>query len=162
MKHPMAFWENDRAGQESKQVILLLGNPIVWWGALLGVLSAFAWLLRGARPASQRFALGFLCGGFAINFVPFMFIHRLMYLYHYLFALVFAVLAAAYWSGSVAGWNDDDTRLFEFGSRRSARIYCGVIALVVASFVYFVPFTYGWTVSQTAFDRRFWVLHPRL
>jgi dolichyl-phosphate-mannose-protein mannosyltransferase len=163
MKHPIGVWANIGVGAGRKQVIILLGNPVVWWGALIGALGVLLWLVR--RPPlspDQRFALGFLGGGFALNFVPFIFVSRLMFLYHYLFALVFAVLLAAYWVGTVAHWNDDDGPLFHFASRRSAVGYWGLVTLIVASFAYFSPLSYGWTISERAFDNRFWVLHPRL
>jgi hypothetical protein len=28
--------------------------------------------------------------------------------------------------------------------------------------VYYAPFTYGWTIGASAWDHRFWVLHPHL
>jgi dolichyl-phosphate-mannose-protein mannosyltransferase len=161
MKHPIALWENEGVGAGQKQLVVLLGNPVLWWGVLIGVIGSVAWLLRRvAATAEQRFAVAFLLGGFAINFVPFIFIRRLMYLYHYLFALAFGVLLAVYLLGTVAGWNDRDDALFSFESRRSARLYWGVMALVVAAFLYFLPLSYGFMISQGAFDARFWVLHP--
>jgi dolichyl-phosphate-mannose-protein mannosyltransferase len=163
MKHPIALWENERAGPDQRQVVVLLGNPVLWWGALAGVIGAAVWLLRRKSvSATHRFAVAFLVGGFAINFVPFIFIRRLMYLYHYLFALVFGVLVSVYWLGTIMGWNERDEPLFSFESRRSARLYWAVFALVVLSFLYFLPLSYGFVMSQTAFDARFWILHPHL
>ena len=161
MKHPIALWDNESLRPGLKQIIVLLGNPVLWWGAMIGVICAAVWLIR-RRPASpsQRFAVAFLLGGFAINFVPFVFIQRLMYLYHYLFALLFGVLVAVYWLGTVAGWNERDEALFQFESRGSARLYWAVVALVVVSFLYFLPLSYGFVISERAFDARFWVLHP--
>ncbi|MGH7616700.1 MAG: phospholipid carrier-dependent glycosyltransferase [Gemmatimonadaceae bacterium] len=163
MKHPIALWENEAAGAGRKQMIVLLGNPVLWWGGMLGVVFAAGMLLRRrSRSPERQFALAFLLGAFAIDFVPFMFITRLMYIYHYLFALVFAVLLGAYVLGSAAGWNDGDDALFRFESARSARLYWGVVALIIVAFAYFSPLSYGWTISQRAFDNRFWVLHPHL
>jgi dolichyl-phosphate-mannose-protein mannosyltransferase len=163
MKHPFAVWENTSASPGRKQLIALLGNPVVWWGALIGVIGACLWLLRRPQLASeQRFAFSFLGGTLALNFVPFVFISRVMYLYHYLFALVVAVLLAVYWVGTIAHWNGNDDALFHFESRRSAVRYWGLVALVVVSFAYFSPLSYGWTISQRGFDNRFWILHPEL
>ena len=165
MKHPIGMWENDAVASGRKQMIILLGNPVVWWGALLGTLAALAALARMARrkltTPEQRYGLGFLAGAFAINYVPFMFIWRLMYLYHYLFALLVLVLLAAFAVGTVAGWNEGgDDMLLRFSSRRSRRAYLAIVALIVIGFLYFLPFTYGWPLSQRAYDQRFWVLHP--
>jgi dolichyl-phosphate-mannose--protein O-mannosyl transferase len=41
-------------------------------------------------------------------------------------------------------------------------LYWGVAALVLVGFVYFSPFTFGWTLSERSYDARFWVLHPQL
>lgn len=164
MKHPMALWESDAVGPDRKQSLILLGNPVVWWGVLIGVIGTAVWLVRRRSRLSgtDRFALSFLGGAFALNFVPFIFITRVMYLYHYLFALVFGVLVAAYWWGTVAGWNANDASPFRFESRRSAMIYWGIVAVMVVAFAYFSPFTYGWPISLRGYDHRFWVLHPQL
>jgi dolichyl-phosphate-mannose--protein O-mannosyl transferase len=160
MKHPIALWENPSVSGGDRQMIVLLGNPAVWWGALAGILATILSARRWSeRTAEQRFALCVLGGGFLINFVPFVFITRLMYLYHYLFALTFGVLLAAYRAGLVGGWNDHDA-LFRFPSRRSAALYVGLVALVALSFLYFSPLSFGWLISQQAFDQRFTVLHP--
>lgn len=163
MKHPIALWENTSVGQGRREMIVLLGNPVVWWFGLIGVVGALVWLVRRApMSSSQRFALAFLAGCFAINYAPFVFIRRVMYLYHYLFGLVFAVLLATFWLGTVAGWNDGDDALFHFRSRRSAALYWSVVVLAIVSFAYFLPLTYGWPISERGFDNRFWVLHPQL
>jgi dolichyl-phosphate-mannose-protein mannosyltransferase len=160
MKHPIALWENTQAEPGQKQMIVLLGNPVVWWGALIGVLAAAVMLVRRRDLAPERrFVLSVLGGGFALNFVPFMVITRLMYLYHYLFALVFGVLLAAYVAGLSAGWLDDD-ELLRFRSRGSAALYWGLIVAIVVGFVYFSPLSFGVIQSQQSFDARFWVLHP--
>ena len=114
----------------------------------------------------HRFTLAFLGGGFLINFLPFIAIRRVMYLYHYLFALVFLIMFAAYVGGTLAGWNEADETAdgsrtpWRFPTRASAALYWGIMALIVVGFVYFLPFTYGWSLTQPQFDARFWVLHP--
>ena len=160
MKHPILLWQSVESSERQSN-ILLLGNPLVWWGALVaGALVMFA--LAARRPEGvYRFPLAVLGGGFLINFVPFIAIQRTMYLYHYLFALIFLVAFATYGMAVLAGWQErPDARLFEFPSRRSAVSYWTAAALILAAFLYFLPLTYGWPLTQAAFDRRFWVLHP--
>lgn len=158
MKHPIGFWID--AGPP-KRMIILLGNPVLWWGGLLAAATAAVMLARRRRVIAGRYALVFLAGAYAINFAPFMVIKRIMYLYHYLFALIFAITLGAVSLAAVAGWNEgDDDALWKFPTRRSARLYVGVAALIFAGFVYYSPFTYGWGLSQRAHDARMWVLHP--
>jgi dolichyl-phosphate-mannose-protein mannosyltransferase len=160
MKHPIGLWEG-KVPPGYKAMIDLLGNPIVWWGGMIGVLGGIVlFLVRRARFAGYEYGFLFLLGGVAINYVPFMGIKRLMYLYHYLFALVIVVACAAYAAGVAAGWMREDDGAWRFPSRRSAALYWGLLGLIFASFLYFLPLTYGFTQTLAAFDQRFWVLHP--
>lgn len=161
MKHPIELWENS---DRRPAMIILLGNPVVWWGSGIAVLIAAAMFARQRQRmggGDDRFALAFLLGGFLLNFLPFIAIRRLMFIYHYLFALMFLVMLAAMALGALAGWNEpNDAALFGFPSRRSAWLYWGVGVAVLAGFVYFAPFSYGWGLSESARDARFWILHP--
>ncbi len=161
MKHPIGLWQSD----DRSVNIILLGNPVVWWGGVIAVLVALARAAR-ARAAPRGFAFVFLAGGFLLNYLPFIAITRVMYLYHYLFALVWLSMWAAVCLGAQAGWSDtgdaDATPLFRFSSRRSAAGYWTVVAAILIGFIYFAPLTYGWPLSPRAYDARFWVLHPQL
>jgi dolichyl-phosphate-mannose--protein O-mannosyl transferase len=161
MKHPIGLWDN---GAARPAVIILLGNPVLWWGSGITVLiAAVIFARRRDRLGRHQFALGFLLGAFLFNFLPFIAIQRVMYIYHYLFALVFLITLAVMSLGVLAGWNDpDDAELWRFPSQRSARMYWSVVAVVLCGFLYFAPFSYGWSLSQWSHDARFWVLHPRL
>jgi dolichyl-phosphate-mannose-protein mannosyltransferase len=159
MKHPIGLWQKLEPDRQSN--IVLLGNPAVWWGSLIALaIVAIAFVRRRERFAGHGFAMAFLGGAVAINFVPFMAIARLMYIYHYLFALVFLAMFATYGLGVVAGWNDGDDALFSFASRRAATSYAAVAAFVLIGFLYFAPLTFGWSLSNRAFARREKVLHP--
>jgi dolichyl-phosphate-mannose--protein O-mannosyl transferase len=162
MKHPIALWQDEESFELSQRHITLLGNPVVWWGALIVAAAAAIQFVRHRDLASRhRYALAFLTGGLLINYVPFMGIRRVMYLYHYLFALVFLVMLAAYCGGLLAGWNDDgDGSPLSFRSRRSAIGYWSVVALILVGFIYFLPFTYGWPLSPASYNQHFRVLHP--
>jgi dolichyl-phosphate-mannose-protein mannosyltransferase len=163
MKHPMGLWEPVHKVPGRRTMIILVGNPLVWWGGVVGVLIGLAaFLFRRSRFAGREFAFLLLLGAVLLNFLPFAAIHRIMYIYHYLFALVFVIALAALSTGVLARWMDDDERLWRFPSRQSEMLYGVIVALLFASFVYFLPFTYGWSMSDASWDAHFWVLHPRL
>jgi len=161
MKHPILLWQNGLTTNRRFSLILL-GNPVVWWGSLIG--SAFfcaAFVSRRLRLNGHTFAILFLLGGLLLNFLPFIAIRRVMYLYHYLFALVWLVLLAVMSLGIAASWNDStDDKLWSFPTPRSRIVYWSVAAVVLVGFVYFSPFTFAWPLSARAYDARFWVLHP--
>jgi dolichyl-phosphate-mannose--protein O-mannosyl transferase len=127
--------------------IMLIGNPVVWWASTYAILlllinlppQLLAWVTRRTRPESMTL---FLCGAYALNLLPFMGIARVMFLYHYMSALMFAVLALC--------WQLD---------RASDRRWLMpmLLAGAVAAFIFFAPLTYGLHLSQSASDARFWV-----
>jgi dolichyl-phosphate-mannose-protein mannosyltransferase len=159
MKHPIGLWQDATPRTQS---VVLVGNPVVWWGAGIGALIALVMILRRRELARRwRFALLFVSGCYLINSLPFVAITRVMYLYHYLFAELWMSVLAAFAIGVVAGWQDShEAPLWSFPSRKSAALYWGIAALVLVGFVYFAPLTYGWTLTPRAYDARFWVLHP--
>jgi dolichyl-phosphate-mannose-protein mannosyltransferase len=163
MKHPIGLWEPIAEPPGQRAMIILVGNPLVWWGGLVGVLvGVAAFVFRREWFAGREFGFLLLFGAVLLNVLPFAAIQRLMYIYHYLFALTFVIALAAFSCGAIADWMNDDSRLWEFPTRRSAAIYFGVIAMLFVSFTYFLPFTYGWPMSTASWNVHFWVLHPHL
>ena len=159
----MGLWEDLSVPPGTRAMVILLGNPVVWWGGMIGFfVSVAGFFLRRERFVGREFAFLFLLGAVLLNYVPFMAIQRLMYIYHYLFALTLVVAFSVFSIGVLAGWMDDDTRLFAFPSRRSLALYGTIAGLVLIGFIYFLPFTYGWPISLGSWDAHFWVLHPQL
>ncbi|HSQ31991.1 MAG TPA: phospholipid carrier-dependent glycosyltransferase [Gemmatimonadaceae bacterium] len=180
MKHPFSLWNGPVGADESRASIAFVGNPAVWWGGLLATLiGVVALLSRRARlrrvtaagsagtgfetskPASAPagFAVFFLLAGILINFVPFAAIQRVMYLYHYLLALVFVMMFGAYAAGMLARWNGASASRHAHPAWSRA-LYWAVVIVLLAGFVYVFPFTYGWPLSRSQWVARSWLLHP--
>jgi dolichyl-phosphate-mannose-protein mannosyltransferase len=100
--------------------IWLVGNPLVWFLALVGIIFT---LLRRPKTSTQKFLLF----GYFANLLPFVFIGRVMFIYHYFPALIFAILALAYLL---------DRRI------KKAQ-YIGLMFIVSAFFIFMSPVTYG-------------------
>lgn len=161
MKHPIPFAESSRPNGQPRSLVILLGNPVVWWWALLVSGAGLVLLVvRRARFAGLQESAMLLTFAVLLNYVPFMAIKRVMYLYHYLFALVFLIALASLVSGALAGWLGDDAPPWRFASGRSAAMYAGLVGLMLVGFLYFAPFTFYLPLSPEAFDARFTVLHP--
>jgi dolichyl-phosphate-mannose-protein mannosyltransferase len=159
-KHPVGFWSLVEPDAGTERWIVLFGNPIVWWGALFGVAALVAAVIaRRGELARHRIALLFLTAGYAFNFIPFAFIKRPMFLYHYFFALIFSVMLAATGVGALAGWTDtrDESR-WSFSSRRSRALYAAVIGVATVAFLYFAPMSYGRPLSAAGVLHRRWLL----
>ena len=137
MKKPIFYWVNQNAG------IYFIGNPVVWWGAGLG----FFWLLgylifARARNPGQTLWVGrspmlwIPLAGYLISIIPLVPIQRPLFLYHYLPALSFSLIAAILWI--------DLLGFTKIGSLRRQRFsYYAAIGCCVGVFFLLSPVTYG-------------------
>jgi len=136
------FW----AGPASS--IHLIGNPVVWWGSTVLLLTI---LVNMALTRVTRLSLDPAPGvhvqlwvplvGFAVAFLPFFDVERVLFLYHYLTPLVFAIAGVLLWLDR-AGW----IRSAHLGDQR--RSYYVVLALAALGFVAVSPLTYGFSVDR--------------
>ncbi|HZZ99549.1 MAG TPA: phospholipid carrier-dependent glycosyltransferase [Candidatus Paceibacterota bacterium] len=145
MIRPIYYWLGTATPvQPLESKIYLLGNPFIWWASTVAVIYLILSLVLSAGKdffKKNRTAL-ILLGGWAFNYLPFIGIGRVMFLYHYLSALVFAILIFAYLM--------DQTQ-------KKARNWLIVIAIAAACFIFFAPLTYGLPLSPQAFQHRIWL-----
>ncbi len=157
-KHSIGFWSQTDAESRTERWIVLFANPIVWWGAMIGMVVVGAALVKRAGMLAHRrdvlIALGI---GYVANFVPFAFIQRPMFLYHYFFALIYGVLFASIGVGALAGWDDDRTP-FRSASDPSSRLFVGVLGAAALLFAYLAPMSYGSALSAEGVMHRRWIL----
>ncbi len=161
IRHAMTFWAGESQPDGRRATIFLAGNPVVWYGILVGFgVIGVAWLRRRDRFAAWRAPLALTAVAYVANFLPFALIQRVMYQYSYFMAFVYSLAFAVLGVGIVAGWaaDGDDSRPWAFPSRRSAALYWGLIALAAVSFLYYAPVTYGWPLTPQAFQMRFWLV----
>lgn len=154
LTRPIHYWLTPADPRGRAADIYLLGNPLVWWGSTVAVL---LYLVSRARRRDVGAAgLDTLAAGWMINFIPFAAIARLMYLYHYLHALVFAVALGAIVLGARLGWRDDEPT-WRLSSDRRDLVFWGVLTAAVVLFLFFAPVTYGWRLSPAALQLRLWL-----
>ncbi|MCX6811334.1 MAG: phospholipid carrier-dependent glycosyltransferase [Candidatus Berkelbacteria bacterium] len=143
MAKPIYYWNDQLGTNEAK--IYLFGNPIIFWGSFLGVVILILNCLFFSKEMRRKFkTIMFILVGFVLNYLPFVFITRPMFLYHYLAALIFAILALCFVI--------DLTQ----NRRKKIIIFIVIIAISIASFFFFSPLTYGLTLSQKSFQARLW------
>jgi dolichyl-phosphate-mannose-protein mannosyltransferase len=120
--------------------IYLLGNPLVWWGSTLAVVIVLANLIvTGIRKTDPVVLL--LLGAWLLNFLPFIGIGRVMFLYHYLTALIWAILLLAYLVDRL---------------KRPQRPALAIATLALIGFIWFAPLSYGLPISTEALRMRRW------
>jgi dolichyl-phosphate-mannose-protein mannosyltransferase len=152
------YWQGDTAPNGTQGNIYLLGNPVVWWGILVFILAgtiASSAAMRRLRP--YRFALGFLAVGYAMNYLPFSRIVRVMFLYHYLFAFIYSLAFAVIMLGALADWMDDTPKFWQFSTVTSRNLYVGVLLTAVIGFIYFAPLSYGIPLTPGELAAHMWL-----
>ncbi|KAK1926383.1 hypothetical protein DB88DRAFT_481630 [Papiliotrema laurentii] len=180
----VSFWTDN----ETNQQIYMIGNLLGWWICAVAV-SVFVGII-GADMLARRRGLdpiedgirnrmyrntGFFIGAWAFHYFPFYLMTRQKFLHHYLPAH----LASALVAGSVLNFILVETVNFPISyatprtrlrpavrARLSSSAWVGVIvllAIVIASWLYIAPLTYGVTLTGEQVNARkllsSWTLH---
>lgn len=137
MLRPICFWY-----QSSSAQIYLLGSPLIWWASSVFVLSVLQWsfLPRFRQMLGKGVWLGLM--GWSLNFLPFIGIGRVMFLYHYLPALIFSMLLML--------------AVLDSLPHRPHMLWT-LMAAVIVCFVYYSPVIYGFSAPWVPFLRQSWV-----
>lgn len=134
MLRPIFYWVHDHAR------IYFLGNPAIWWGSTAALVMALGLWMAGEIRNKRLLAILLL--GYFLNLLPFIGIKRVMFLYHYLGALLFAIL--------IIGFLMDHLRA-------SRKAYITVAVVAALAFAYFAPLTYGLDLSPGSYQNRVWI-----
>lgn len=138
--------------------IYVLGNPVIWWGVLLGaVVVLLGWASARERFRPYRWSLGLLAFAWLVDYLPFSLIERPMFLYHYFFALIFSLAFVVIGLGVLTGWVEEGPRPFSFASRTSAIGFWSILGVAGLAFLYFGPLTYGIPLTPGELDSRMWL-----
>lgn len=155
MIRPIKYFSEIEEGRKSS--IFFLGNPLVWWLAIIGLLS-FLYLL--AKNYFYKLKLNipkafystncyFLFSSYLLYFLPFASIQRFTLLYHYLPALVLSIILFSVFFDEI---------LKTFLSEKKANfLFFGLLVSVFLIFLFFAPLTYAFPLSETAFELRMWL-----
>ncbi|MEB3339456.1 phospholipid carrier-dependent glycosyltransferase [Okeania sp.] len=145
-----------------------MGNPILWWLSVWGILLLILMLFnriwhweknRQARrkkiklkqtfqfpPASEMWLLLYLIINWMSNFLPWSKVSRCTFLYHYMGALVFAVLAFSWWVDRLLNSRKNYLKIIGFTT----------IFIVFLAFVFWMPVYLGLPLSPQDWQLRMW------
>ncbi len=158
MKRPIGYYfknvEQQVDGKKKKIYtdVHSFGNPILYWISSLAIAIVVLWflwdsLLAIARKPVQRdfYIRAFISVGYLGSWLPWAFVSRCTFLYHYQTSSVFAFLAFAWLL----------TRLNMYRSWGKYPVIV-LLAVTAASFIYFLPFSLGIELPSPAFYDRMW------
>lgn len=153
MARPVYFWQSETQAGGTQGNIYLLGNPFIWAFGTIGVLaSLLAWIIRPNLLGHRRHLVAFLLAGYVVNFIPFSFIERPMFLYHYLFALVISILIGCILYEQLFEWQSK-----KYGKSIAHYTYWIMMSMAILGFLYFLPLSYGWPLSPSDLQQRMWL-----
>jgi dolichyl-phosphate-mannose-protein mannosyltransferase len=138
MDRPIFYWVQGEAR------FYLLGNPIIWWFSTAAVFTCLAIAVVSLGRIAPPLAI--MLVGWASNLLPFVGITRVMFLYHYFTALIWAILMLMWLV------NRDKHRI---------RITLAIALLTLMAFIYFAPLSYGIPLSNQHYEQRVWFSHWR-
>ena len=146
-------WETEHG---STKYLYLVGNPVIWFSGLVGLLSAVGLLITPLilkRPISNKklfFIIAVLLSLYIAYMCALFRIDRVMYLYHYFIPLIFSLLLAF----TVYSY------VFEKAiQRRDKRLFIGTvlfILLIILAYSFFSPLTYFQPLTRDEFLMRSW------
>jgi len=127
-------------GGNIKSTIVGIGNPMIWWFGIIAALFVFIKTLAKREKETFFIAVMILC-----SFVPYIFIGRAMFMYHYFPTLPFVMLAIV----AFIKWITEKMKTNMF--------YIFYIALVIVIFLVFYPITSGMLTTTDYIDSLKWL-----
>ena len=133
---PIWYYQGRMLADNMRASIAAFGNPVVWWSGLVGIVSAIAIAFSdGVR--NKR--VWFIVVAFASQFVPWLFVTRAIFIYHYFASVPFIILALGY---LFYRYDKHATR------KRNNSIMIALSVATIALFVFFYPVMNGVTITE--------------
>jgi dolichyl-phosphate-mannose-protein mannosyltransferase len=141
MLRSVFYWQGS-SNIEGNAYLYLLGNPLIYW---LGTLSIIFLMWQIFIKRSYDKVSLFILTGFLVNFLPFMFIGRVMFLYHYEAALVFSIIALCFIVDKLVP------------EKMKELVVAILLGICIALFIFFSPLTYGRNLTDEQLSARMWL-----
>ena len=130
-----------------------MGNPLLWWFALVAIFRSIWLIIKGftLKPIRElnidRLNVPiFMVVNYAANLLPWVKVTRCLYIYHYMGAVLFAIMGLAW--------------LVDLGLRSSSKFWqaAGLTTIfsVTASFVFWLPIYLGLSIEKSDLALRLW------
>ncbi|MHC1610051.1 MAG: phospholipid carrier-dependent glycosyltransferase [Candidatus Methanospirareceae archaeon] len=94
------LWLYSNTVNSTVSTIVLMGNPAIWWGGIPALILIGAKFLRDAVKSSvgvQDYLCLFILIPFILLWLPYALITRILFIYHFVPAVPFMILAITYW-----------------------------------------------------------------
>ncbi len=155
IKRPVWYYSSIVTGAYQKggirEGISAFGNPLVWWA---GIPAAFFMLFLWVKKKDKTAA--FLTIGYLAQYLPWFFVTRITFLYHYFPSVVFVVMMIVY--GLLKAFGDKSVEIPYFKAKKiPVQVFPLLVILygaaVFALFLLFYPVLSGQPVDAAFVDR---------
>lgn len=133
---PMWFYNGSDLPAGRVSTIASFGNPAIWW---IGLVAIFAAAVIAIYKRDRKMIVVFTA--MAFQFLPWVFISRIVFIYHYFSTVPFLILAIVYVIANLIERNP-----------RAKYIVYGYLALVAVLFIMFYPVISGFETSKQYVD----------
>ncbi len=135
-RKPIYYWNQDLPNGLTAK-IYFIGNPVLWWLSAVFVAITLGVSIRKKNRKQISPIFYILVLGYLANLLPFVFIQRTAFLYHYLPAAAFATLLTSLWL----------TLLWP----KNKKVLISVLLIIALFFVFLAPLYYG-IATQPSFN----------
>ncbi|NMX21193.1 hypothetical protein C5S30_01875 [ANME-1 cluster archaeon GoMg4] len=121
--------------------IVLMGNPAIWWGGIPALIVIAAKFLRGAVKAGvqeQDYRCPFILISFILLWIPYALITRTLFIYHFVPAVPFMILAITYWMNELQQ---------KVSTGKFVAVITVILIVTAALFCLFYPVISGYPVA---------------
>lgn len=134
-KKPIYYWYQGATSDNGNKIgkIYFLGNPVIWWLALGAIGLTLIKLLNKKERQKITPFMYFLILAYFANLLPFIGVKRVAFLYHYLPAVMFAILLLSIYIEKL--WQKDRT------------IFIALMIATIVTFAVLTPLSYGWLMT---------------
>ena len=99
MLTPVWLYSNTLDGTAMVSTIVLMGNPVIWWCSIPALLFIAARLVADKiRKRGYSFVALFILVPFLLQWIPYMLITRILFIYHFVPEVPFMIFALTYWT----------------------------------------------------------------
>ncbi|MDR1101770.1 MAG: phospholipid carrier-dependent glycosyltransferase [Clostridiales bacterium] len=135
IKRPLwAYMDEEASAYGNVGSIVIMGNPAIWWLGSLAMLALLIWALY-----KRSFVSAFIGIGFLTQYVVWLSVSRILFIYHFFASVPFIILALCFWLKRAPRW--------------ASWSMLGVSALL---FVAFYPVLSGHVVSLDYAEKLVW------
>jgi dolichyl-phosphate-mannose-protein mannosyltransferase len=130
-----------------------MGNPLLWWLALIAIFISIGLIINRLVRSSNReinieamWVPLFIVVNYAANLLPWVKVTRCVFIYHYMGAVLFAIVGLAWW---VDLWLRSSSKLLQLAGLTT-------IFSVTATFIFWLPIYLGLSIEKTDLSLRLW------